>query len=146
MLVLILLSCQLFNEEEGIRKISTETGAGQWGSALAMAGAFFGIEIEVFMVKISYQQKPYRRSMMNTFGATIHASSTNLTDAGRSILEKDPENMGSLGIAISEAVEVAIWVFPGSPIFPFFMGAFAAGEVLASVPVPYSGWASAASF
>ncbi|HEY5004771.1 MAG TPA: TrpB-like pyridoxal phosphate-dependent enzyme [Ktedonobacteraceae bacterium] len=96
-----------YNKEEGIRKISTETGAGQWGSALAMAGAFFGIEIEVFMVKISYQQKPYRRSMMNTFGATIHASPTNLTDAGRSILEKDPENMGSLGIAISEAVEVA---------------------------------------
>ncbi len=96
-----------YNKEEGIKKISTETGAGQWGSALAMAGAFFGIDIEVFMVKVSYQQKPSRKSMMNTFGATIHASPTNLTDAGRSILEKDPENMGSLGIAISEAVEVA---------------------------------------
>ncbi len=72
-----------------------------------MAGAFFGVEIEVFMVKVSYQQKPYRRNLMQTFGATIHASPTNLTDAGRSILEKDPENMGSLGIAISEAVEVA---------------------------------------
>ena len=96
-----------YNKEEGIRKISTETGAGQWGSALAMAGSFFGIEIEVFMVKISYQQKPYRRSMMNTFGATISASRTKFTDAGRSICEKDPENMGSLGIAISEAVEVA---------------------------------------
>jgi tryptophan synthase beta chain len=96
-----------YNKEAGIKKLSTETGAGQWGSALAMAGAFFGVEIEVFMVKVSYQQKPYRRNLMQTFGATIHASPTNLTDAGRSILEKDPENMGSLGIAISEAVEVA---------------------------------------
>lgn len=96
-----------YNKEAGVKKLSTETGAGQWGSALAMAGAFFGIDIEVFMVKVSYQQKPYRRNLMQTFGATIHASPTNLTDAGRSILEKDPENMGSLGIAISEAVEVA---------------------------------------
>ncbi len=96
-----------YNKQEGIKKISTETGAGQWGSALAMAGAFFGVDIEVFMVKISYQQKPYRRSMMQTYGATVHASPTNLTDAGRGILAKDPENMGSLGIAISEAVEVA---------------------------------------
>ncbi len=99
---------QLFyNREEGVRKIATETGAGQWGSSLAMAGAFFGIQIEVFMVKVSYQQKPYRRHMMETFGATVHASPTNLTDAGRAILERDPNNMGSLGIAISEAVEVA---------------------------------------
>lgn len=96
-----------YNKQEGIKKISTETGAGQWGSALAMAGAFFGVDIEVFMVKISYQQKPYRRSMMQSYGATVHASPTPLTDAGRSILAKDPENMGSLGIAISEAVEVA---------------------------------------
>jgi tryptophan synthase beta chain len=96
-----------YNKQEGVKKISTETGAGQWGSALAMAGAFFGVDIEVFMVKVSYQQKPYRRNMMQTFGATIHASPTNLTDAGRSILEQDPNNMGSLGIAISEAVEVA---------------------------------------
>ncbi len=96
-----------YNREEGIRKISTETGAGQWGSSLAMAGAFFGVEIEVFMVKISYQQKPYRRSMMQSYGATVHASPTNLTHAGRSILAKDPDNMGSLGMAISEAVEVA---------------------------------------
>jgi tryptophan synthase beta chain len=96
-----------YNKEEGIKKIATETGAGQWGSALSMAGAFFGVEIEVFMVKISYQQKPYRRNMMETYGATVHASPTDLTDAGRSILEKDPNNMGSLGIAISEAVEVA---------------------------------------
>jgi tryptophan synthase beta chain len=96
-----------YNKEEGVKKLSTETGAGQWGSALAMAGAFFDMEIEVFMVKISYQQKPYRRNLMQAYGATVHASPTNLTDAGRSILEKDPENMGSLGIAISEAVEVA---------------------------------------
>jgi tryptophan synthase beta chain len=96
-----------YNKEEGIKKIATETGAGQWGSALAMAGAFFGIDIDIYMVKISYQQKPYRRSLMQTFGATVHASPTNLTDAGRSTLERDPENMGSLGLAISEAVEVA---------------------------------------
>jgi tryptophan synthase beta chain len=96
-----------YNRQEGVTKISTETGAGQWGSALAMAGAFFGVDIEVFMVKVSYEQKPYRRSMIQSYGATIHASPTDLTDAGRSILEKDPENMGSLGIAISEAVEVA---------------------------------------
>jgi tryptophan synthase beta chain len=96
-----------YNKQEGVSKISTETGAGQWGSALSMAGAFFGVDIEVFMVKISYQQKPYRRNMMEAYGATVHASPTNLTDAGRSILAQDPENMGSLGIAISEAVEVA---------------------------------------
>jgi tryptophan synthase beta chain len=96
-----------YNKEEGIKKLSTETGAGQWGSALAMAGAFFDMDVEIFMVKVSYQQKPYRRSLMQTYGASVHASPTNLTDAGRSILEKNPENMGSLGIAISEAVEVA---------------------------------------
>ncbi|MBV9230973.1 MAG: TrpB-like pyridoxal phosphate-dependent enzyme [Chloroflexi bacterium] len=96
-----------YNKEEGIKKLSTETGAGQWGSALALAGAFFGVDIEIFMVKVSYQQKPYRRSLMQTYGATVHASPTDLTDAGRSILAKDPENPGSLGIAISEAVEVA---------------------------------------
>ena len=97
-----------YNREEGIRKISTETGAGQWGSSLAMAGAFFGVEVEVFMVKVSYYQKPYRRSMMQTYGATVHSSPTNLTDAGRSVLAKDPDSPGSLGIAISEAVEVAV--------------------------------------
>src|SRR6266700_3040368 len=96
-----------YNKQEGVKKISTETGAGQWGSALAMAGAFFGVDIEIFMVKVSYQQKPYRRNMMQAYGATVHASPTNLTDAGRSILAQDPNNMGSLGIAISEAVEVA---------------------------------------
>ncbi len=96
-----------YNKQEGVKKLSTETGAGQWGSALAMAGAFFDMDVEVFMVKVSYQQKPYRRSLMQTFGATVHASPTDLTDAGRSILAADSENMGSLGIAISEAVELA---------------------------------------
>jgi tryptophan synthase beta chain len=96
-----------YNKEEGVRKVSTETGAGQWGSALAMAGTFFGVDVEVFMVKVSYFQKPYRRIIMQSYGATVHPSPTDLTDAGRSILAKDPENMGSLGIAISEAVEVA---------------------------------------
>ncbi len=96
-----------YNKEAGIKKISTETGAGQWGSSLAMAGAFFGVEIEVFMVRVSYEQKPFRRSMMHTYGATVHASPTNLTEAGRAVLAKDPNTPGSLGIAISEAVEVA---------------------------------------
>jgi len=96
-----------YNRQEGIRKIATETGAGQWGSALAMAGAMFGIEVEVFMVKVSYHQKPYRRILMESFGAKVHASPTTLTDAGRNILAQDPDSPGSLGIAISEAVEVA---------------------------------------
>jgi tryptophan synthase beta chain len=96
-----------YNRQEGVRKISTETGAGQWGSALAMAGAFFGVEIEVFMVNVSFRQKPFRRSLMKAYGATVHASPTDLTDAGRSIRARDPHSLGSLGIAISEAVEVA---------------------------------------
>lgn len=96
-----------YNKEEGITKISTETGAGQWGSALAIAGALFGIDVEVFMVKVSYEQKPYRRALMETYGARVHASPTNLTDAGKHVLERDPDSTGSLGIAISEAVEVA---------------------------------------
>jgi tryptophan synthase beta chain len=96
-----------YNREEGVRKISTETGAGQWGSSLAMAGTLFGVEVEVFMVRVSYQQKPFRRSMMQSYGATVHASPTDLTNAGRSILAQDPNSPGSLGIAISEAVEVA---------------------------------------
>ncbi len=96
-----------YNQQEGVKKLSTETGAGQWGSALALAGSYFGLDVEIFMVKVSYQQKPYRRNMMQTYGATVHASPTNLTDAGRKILGEDPESPGSLGIAISEAVEVA---------------------------------------
>ncbi len=96
-----------YNKLEGVTKIATETGAGQWGSSLAMAGAFFGMEIEVFMVKVSYEQKPFRRSMMQAFGAKVHASPTSLTESGRIILARDPNSTGSLGIAISEAVEVA---------------------------------------
>jgi tryptophan synthase beta chain len=96
-----------YNKLEGINKISTETGAGQWGSALSIAGALYGIDIEVFMVKVSYDQKPYRRFLMETYGATVHASPSNLTDSGRHVLAMDPDSTGSLGIAISEAVEVA---------------------------------------
>jgi tryptophan synthase beta chain len=96
-----------YNKLEGVTKIATETGAGQWGSSLAMAGAFFGMEIEVFMVKVSYEQKPFRRSMIQAYGAKVHASPSSLTESGRSILAKDPNSTGSLGVAISEAVEVA---------------------------------------
>jgi tryptophan synthase beta chain len=96
-----------FNREAGIRKISTETGAGQWGSALAFAGALFGIEVLVFMVKVSYDQKPYRRALMETYGARCIPSPSMETDVGRSILAATPDSNGSLGIAISEAVEVA---------------------------------------
>ena len=96
-----------YNKKEGIRRIATETGAGQWGSALSMACSHFDMECMVYMVKVSYQQKPYRRSFMQTFGAQVVASPSNLTHAGRSILEKDPDSTGSLGIAISEAVEDA---------------------------------------
>ncbi|MEC9329140.1 MAG: TrpB-like pyridoxal phosphate-dependent enzyme [Pseudomonadota bacterium] len=93
--------------EEGVKRISTETGAGQWGSSLALAGSFFGLEIEVFMVRVSFDQKPYRRAFMETFDATCHASPSNLTEAGKKILAENPDSPGSLGIAISEAVEVA---------------------------------------
>jgi len=96
-----------YNREAGIRKIATETGAGQWGSALAFAGALFGIDIQVFMVKVSYQQKPYRRALMETYGARCIASPSMETNVGRAILAKSPDSTGSLGIAISEAVEVA---------------------------------------
>jgi len=96
-----------YNKKEGINSISTETGAGQWGSALSIAGDMFKIAIEVFMVKVSYQQKPYRRSLMQTYGAQVHASPSNLTNAGRAALAKNPNSTGSLGLAISEAVEVA---------------------------------------
>jgi len=96
-----------FNREAGVRKIATETGAGQWGSALAFAGALFGIEVQVFMVKVSFQQKPYRRALMETYGARCIASPSKETSVGRSILAATPDSTGSLGIAISEAVEVA---------------------------------------
>ncbi len=93
--------------EEGVKRISTETGAGQWGSSLALAGSFFGLEIEVFMVRVSFDQKPYRRAFMETFGASCHPSPSNLTEVGKKILAENPDSTGSLGIAISEAVEIA---------------------------------------
>lgn len=96
-----------YNKQEGVRRIATETGAGQWGSALAMACSFFGLECKVYMVKVSFQQKPYRRNLMETWGATCIASPSNETNSGRAILAKDPDSPGSLGIAISEAVEDA---------------------------------------
>ena len=96
-----------YNKEAGIKKIATETGAGQWGSALALAGAMMGVQIQVFMVKVSFQQKPYRRAIMETYGATVFASPSEETQAGKAILRENPESTGSLGIAISEAVEVA---------------------------------------
>ena len=96
-----------YNKEAGIRRLATETGAGQWGSALALAGQMFGIEVRVYMVKVSYDQKPFRRSMMHTWGADVFASPTDQTESGRHILAQDPDSPGSLGIAISEAVEEA---------------------------------------
>ncbi|KAB2883750.1 MAG: TrpB-like pyridoxal phosphate-dependent enzyme [Pseudorhodoplanes sp.] len=96
-----------YNREAGIRKLSTETGAGQWGSSLAFAGQLFGLEVKVYMVKVSYQQKPYRRALMEAYGATCIASPSNETDSGKAVLARTPDTPGSLGIAISEAVEVA---------------------------------------
>jgi tryptophan synthase beta chain len=96
-----------YNMKEGVTRITTETGAGQWGSALAFACNLFGIKCEVYMVRISYDQKPYRKLMMNTWGADVYASPSDRTNAGRQILAQDPDSPGSLGIAISEAVEVA---------------------------------------
>jgi tryptophan synthase beta chain len=96
-----------YNRQAGIRRIATETGAGQWGSSMALAGTMFGLEVTVYMVKVSYNQKPYRRIAMETWGATVHPSPSTLTNSGRKILEMDPNSQGSLGIAISEAVEDA---------------------------------------
>ena len=96
-----------YNRAEGVTKLATETGAGQWGSALAIAGSMFGLDVQVFMVRVSYEQKPYRRSFIQSFGADVVASPSERTNAGRAILAEDPESPGSLGIAISEAVEVA---------------------------------------
>ncbi len=96
-----------YNKQEGITRITTETGAGQWGSALSLACNFFDIECKVYMVRISYEQKPYRRSMITTWGATVVPSPSEQTEAGRHILEQNPDTPGSLGIAISEAVEEA---------------------------------------
>jgi tryptophan synthase beta chain len=96
-----------YNREAGIKRLATETGAGQWGSALSLACNYFGLECTVYMVKVSYYQKPYRRSLMQIWGAQVHPSPTDLTNAGRAIRAKDPDTSGSLGIAISEAVEDA---------------------------------------
>ncbi|HIE28132.1 TPA: TrpB-like pyridoxal phosphate-dependent enzyme [Candidatus Poribacteria bacterium] len=97
-----------YNKEEGVKRLSTETGAGQWGSALSFGCCQFDLECTVYMVKISYQQKPYRRSLMQTWGASVTPSPSEKTEAGRKILAADPESPGSLGIAISEAVEDAV--------------------------------------
>jgi tryptophan synthase beta chain len=96
-----------YNKVEGIKRLSTETGAGQWGVALSQACNFFGLECTVYMVKVSYRQKPYRRSMMQIFGSNVIASPSDTTNSGREILAKDPDSLGSLGMAISEAVEDA---------------------------------------
>jgi tryptophan synthase beta chain len=96
-----------YNKQEGVKKISTETGAGQWGSSMGMACQMFGLECLVHMVRVSYDQKPYRRALMEAYGAACIASPSETTEAGRTILEKDPNCSGSLGMAISEAVEVA---------------------------------------
>jgi len=96
-----------YNKEAGTKALATETGAGQWGSALAMACSFFGLDLEIFMVKVSYQQKPYRRYIMENFGAQVFASPSDRTQFGRKLLAESPDSPGSLGIAISEAVEVA---------------------------------------
>ena len=96
-----------YNKKEGTKHLATETGAGQWGSALSMACAFFGLDCKVFMVRVSYDQKPYRRALMEAFGASVTASPSMETESGRAILAEHPNTNGSLGIAISEAVEVA---------------------------------------
>ena len=96
-----------YNKQVGIKRITTETGAGQWGCSMALAGQMFGLEVRVYMVKVSYDQKPYRRSMMQTWGAEVFASPSEMTQTGRNALAADPNNQGSLGLAISEAVEEA---------------------------------------
>jgi tryptophan synthase beta chain len=97
-----------YNKMEGVKRIATETGAGQWGSSLSLACKYFGIECKVYMVKISYQQKPYRRAMMRTWGASVVASPSSETEFGRKVLQSNPNSTGSLGIAISEAIEEAL--------------------------------------
>ena len=97
-----------YAKQQGITSLTTETGAGQWGTALAMACAYFHMPLTVFMVKVSAQQKPYRKAIMETFGAKLVASPSDTTESGRAILARDPDNTGSLGCAISEAVETAV--------------------------------------
>lgn len=97
-----------YAKKQGLKAVTTETGAGQWGTALAMAGAYFGMPVKVYMVKVSYEQKPFRRNVMNVYGAEVTASPSNTTEAGRRILKEHPGTNGSLGCAISEAVEAAV--------------------------------------
>jgi tryptophan synthase beta chain len=101
------LAQAFYNKEQGVTRIATETGAGQWGSAMAFAGAYFGLEVKVYMVRASYDQKPYRRILMETYGASVVASPSSTTNYGKSVLAEHPDSPGSLGIAISEAVEDA---------------------------------------
>lgn len=96
-----------YNKQAGVKRLTTETGAGQWGSSLALAGALFDLEVVVYMVKVSYHQKPYRRALMESYGARVVPSPSNETESGRKTLAENPNSTGSLGIAISEAVEVA---------------------------------------
>jgi tryptophan synthase beta chain len=102
-----------YNKQAGIRRLATETGAGQWGSSLALACQLFGMECIVYMVKVSFTQKPYRKMLMQTWGATVHASPSDHTEYGRKLLKEDPDNPGSLGIAISEAIEETV-THPGT--------------------------------
>lgn len=97
-----------YNSAEGIKKLTTETGAGQWGSSLALAGTMFGVDVEVWQVKASYESKPYRRYLMELYGSQVHSSPSELTESGRAILAEQPDTTGSLGMAVSEAVEVAV--------------------------------------
>lgn len=107
-----------YNAQEGVQKLTTETGAGQWGSALALACSIFGLDCEVWQVRASFDQKPYRKSLMEIWGATVHPSPSEATNAGRTVLSSDPDSPGSLGIAISEAVEMAA----GSPEVKYSLG------------------------
>src|SRR5580693_3481236 len=107
-----------YNAAEGVRRLTTETGAGQWGSALSFAAAAFGLELEVWMVRASYDQKPYRKMLMETYGATVHPSPSPETSSGRAVLAEHPDSPGSLGIAISEAVEKAA----GDPAARYSLG------------------------
>ena len=102
------LAQAFYNKQEGVKRLATETGAGQWGSALALAGAIFGLEVKVYMVRASYDQKPYRRYMMEVYGSQVVASPSMTTEYGRKVLSEDPDSPGSLGMAISEAVEDAL--------------------------------------
>src|SRR6478735_11030015 len=107
------LAQAFYNKEEGVARLATETGAGQWGSALAFAGAYFGLEVKVYMVRASYDQKPYRRILMETYGAEVVASPSLTTSYGRKVLEENPDHTGSLGLAISEAIEDTV-THPGT--------------------------------